>query len=403
MEKLQDRGAIRRFILLASAAYLVSYLTRINFGTVIFEMVRDTGFDRAALSTAITGAFITYGAGQVLSGWCGDRMQPRTLIVGGLLVSSLINALIPLCTTPGAMTALWCVNGLAQAFLWPPLVRLMTAYLSDEDYTRATVWVQFGSSLGTILLYLVSPLLISLSGWRLVFFTSAACGVLMAAVCLRCCRRVDHAAPAARADVPRKTGAAAALLTPLMLSLMLAIVLIGALRDGVTTWMPSYIGDTYHLGSAVSILTGVAMPLFGMVCQKLALSLYRRFQSPPLAASALCGGGVAAILVLLLANGRNAPVSVASISILSATMYGANLIVTGFIPAFFRDTGNVSTISGILNACVYIGSALSTYGFASLSEHSGWNAVVLLWLGLAVACGGIFFACAPAWKRRFSK
>ena len=117
MEKLQDRGAIRRFILLASAAYLVSYLTRINFGTVIFEMVRDTGFDRAALSTAITGAFITYGAGQVLSGWCGDRMQPRTLIVGGLLVSSLINALIPLCTTPGAMTALWCVNGLAQAFL----------------------------------------------------------------------------------------------------------------------------------------------------------------------------------------------------------------------------------------------------------------------------------------------
>ena len=79
------------------------------------------------------------------------------------------------------------------------------------------------------------------------------------------------------------------------------------------------------------------------------------------------------------------------------------LIVTGFIPAFFRDTGNVSTISGILNACVYIGSALSTYGFASLSEHSGWNAVVLLWLGLAVACGGIFFACAPAWKRRFSK
>ena len=73
MEKLQDRGANRRFVLLASAAYLVSYLTRINFGTVIFEMVRDTGFDRAAPSTAITGAFITYGASDRVAMASGEK------------------------------------------------------------------------------------------------------------------------------------------------------------------------------------------------------------------------------------------------------------------------------------------------------------------------------------------
>ena len=51
--------------------------------------------------------------------------------------------------------------------MWPPLVRLMTALLSDEDYKKATTTVVCGSSVGTILVYLVSPVLISLIGWMI--------------------------------------------------------------------------------------------------------------------------------------------------------------------------------------------------------------------------------------------
>ena len=105
MTKLNDPKAIRRNILLLAAAYFVSYLTRINFGAVIYEMVQDTGFAKAELSAAVTGAFITYGAGQFLSGWLGDRMQPKLLMLGGLLLSTSMNLLIPFCPTPAAMTA----------------------------------------------------------------------------------------------------------------------------------------------------------------------------------------------------------------------------------------------------------------------------------------------------------
>ena len=40
--------------------------------------------------------------------------------------------------------------------------------------------------------------------------------------------------------------------------IMLAIMMQGILRDGITTWMPSYISETFHLASSVSILTGIA-------------------------------------------------------------------------------------------------------------------------------------------------
>lgn len=398
MNKLTDRQAVIRISLLIAVTYFVSYLTRINFGAVILEMVRSTGFEKSSLSAAITGAFITYGASQLVSGWCGDHMQPRTLILAGLLASSLLNFLIPFCSTPAVMTAVWCVNGVAQAFLWPPLVRLMVCLFSGEDYRRATVWVHWGASCGTILLYLLSPLLIFLGGWQLVFRFSAVSGIAMALVWFRSPLRVD--APASETPAA-KTTVSSLLLTPLMLALILIIISVGALRDGVTTWMPTYIGETYRLGSGTAILTGVVMPLFGIVCQQIASLLYRRWPSPPLASLLISVVSVASALMILLAAGRSTAFSVLGAAALTGSMYGMNMILIGLLPSYFRNTGSVSTISGILNACVYIGSALSTYGFARLSEAVGWNAVALLWLGLSAACALLCLLCVPAWKRLF--
>ena len=47
--------------------------------------------------------------------------------------------------------------------------------------------------------------------------------------------------------------------------IMIAIVLQGMLRDGVTTWMPSLIGETYNLGSSIAILTSVVLPIFSIL------------------------------------------------------------------------------------------------------------------------------------------
>ena len=50
----------------------------------------------------------------------------------------------------------------------------------------------------------------------------------------------------------------------------------------------------------------------------------------------------------------------------------------------------ISLISGLLNACTYVGSAISTYGIGYFAEHIGWNSTVLLWVLL-----GIFAVGAP--------
>ena len=65
---------VRGLALLFMATYMVSYITRVNFGAVISEIEADTQIARTLLSMSVTGSFITYGAGQIISGICGEKI-----------------------------------------------------------------------------------------------------------------------------------------------------------------------------------------------------------------------------------------------------------------------------------------------------------------------------------------
>ena len=91
--KLVDKKKISTLVFLCAFTYFISYLTRKNFAAIIEEIATNTGNARSSLALASTGMFITYGAGQLVSGYLGDRIQPKVLVALGLMVSSVMNLL----------------------------------------------------------------------------------------------------------------------------------------------------------------------------------------------------------------------------------------------------------------------------------------------------------------------
>ncbi|MBR4881986.1 MAG: MFS transporter, partial [Clostridia bacterium] len=323
--------------------YMVSYLTRINYGAVLVEMVETTDFSKTQLSMAVTGSFITYGVGQVITGFLGDRFSPKRLVACGLGVTALINMILPFFGDPYIMAGLWCINGFAQAFMWPPIVRIMVALFNEEEYKHATVIVSYGSSAGTVLIYLCSPLIISLLGWHSVFRIASLCAIVMIAVWLKLCPEVSVSRTVKAQSAAPANSSLKIFLTPMMIGCMLAIILQGALRDGVTTWMPTYISETYSLGSAISILTGVALPVFSILCFRVTEYIYvKKLRSPLLCSAVVFGTGTLAAAVLMFVTGRSAAASIACTAALTGCMHGVNLILIGMlhifssIPAAFR-------------------------------------------------------------------
>ena len=311
---------------------------------------------------ALTGSFITYGAGQLVSGVLGDHISPKKLIFLGLSLTVLMNLCIPFCRNPYQMLVVWCFNGFAQSFLWPPLI--------------------------------------SFCGWQTVFFFSAICGIIMILVWNRYCED----APVISIENASIQGSSQknSFLSPMLLYIMLTIVLQGMLRDGVTTWMPSYISETYHLSHAAALLTGVLLPLFGLLCIQSASTLYiRKFSNPLSCAGVFFFTGTLFSLSLFCSTGKNAAFSVFFSALLTGCMHGVNLIQVCMIPPFFKKQGNVSTVSGVLNSCTYIGSATSTYGIAVLSDRIGWSSTLLIWVLLTFAGTLICIACARPWRKKF--
>ncbi len=429
--KIPDKRHARLLALLCAATYLGSYITRVNFAAVTVEIIRDMGWAKTDVAPVTTALFIAYGLGQFISGYLGDRIPPNRLMVMGLGTSVLLNLAIPLCSTVPQMTVIWAVNGLAQAMLWPPIVRILSGYCTPSDYEDATVIVSWGSSVGTMLVYLVAPLIISLWGWRAVFFVSSGGAALIVAAWLTFyprivryaerCRTVSEAAtpdsdaaqrgtdPSGESDENNaKTHHKSKIKLPKSLifvlgMIMLSVICLGILRDSITSWLPSYISETFNYGSRSSILSGVIIPLVTTIIYPQVLAYYRRFFTNELvcAASIYLMSAVAA-LILFFVHSASPILAVLLLALICAGMHAANFVIIGLVPKRFDRYDNVSFISGLINSFVYVGSSVSIWGIAAIAQGYGWQTTIAIWCVCAVAGGAFCLAAYRPWVRIFA-
>lgn len=393
---MEQRRSANVYMFLFAVTYMVSYITRINYSAIISAMEADLGWSKTVLSAALTGNFISYGVAQVFSGMIGDKISPKKLVAAGLTTTILMNLTIPLCNSPYQMVIAWCINGAAQSCIWPPIVRLEAVLFNAEDYSRSNVRVSWGGSIGTMIIYLLSPLIISMFGWRYVFVFSAICGIIMLTAWHAVCPEIENEKPQKKEE---KSGEKVRFFSPLIFGIMLGIVLQGILRDGVATWMPSYITEVYNLKNTISILSGVVLPIFGIICINFTSLLYRKkLKNPLTCAGTIFGIGAVAALMLILIFGKSAALSVVFAAILTGSMHGVNLILICMIPIYYKKYGLVSTVSGTLNACTYVGSALSAYGIALITEKLDWSYTLLSWFITAVLGMLLCFSLIKKWK-----
>ena len=159
--------------------YFASYLLRINFAVMIVKICSEMALPKSSLAVVVTALTVAYGIGQVVSGLLGDKIKPQLMLTVGIGVAVACNLAMYFAQAVPLMTVIWCINGFAHAMLWPPMVRMMSTHLRNDEYSYAVVRVSCGSSIATILLYLGCPLLLKLTDWRTVMLICAACGALI--------------------------------------------------------------------------------------------------------------------------------------------------------------------------------------------------------------------------------
>ncbi len=406
-----------RLIALSCAVYFTSYLTRKAYEASILAICDETGLDRTAAGLAGTATVALYGGGQFVTGLMADRFNPCRIVLAALLLTAACNLALPFAVgSVAALVALQAVNGFAQAMFWPPLVKILANSLSKERYNGAVFVVNVAANIAIIAIFALVAGCVRFAGWRLSFWIVAGMALAMAVAWGQLCSggfwtrvlesanpesRIPSAKPETRNSNPNSAKSfpiAIAVLIPIAL----AIVCMGIMRDGIEVWAPSIISDLYGLSTSSSTASVVILPIFAVASMAAARALRRALGSEEKGALALYSLGLLCALVLLPvsrnpdASGQAGAVAHASIitglpliALLSASMHGANLLLIGELPGRFAGSGHVGVLSGLLNSCVYVGAALSIYGFPVLQRHfSGWRPVFAIWavvLALGVA------------------
>ncbi len=399
---------VRGISYLLMLVYFASYIMRINFAVMIVKVCSEMQIQKSALAIVLTGLTVAYGAGQVLSGIVGDKIKPRTMIIGGLLLAVLCNIAMFFAHNVILMTVIWTINGIAHSMLWPPIVRLLSSTLDDEGYSYAIVRVSWGSSIATILLYSVCPMLLHVMNWREIILLCAALGFFILITWIVFSKRlfasesqIDRVEKMKTKSQEKPLPIPKYVFIPMIL-IMLGIILQGMLRDGVTNWIPSLLNESFGIAEEDAIFASVIPAIFSMVSFYVFDLLHRKVFRNEVFCSAVIFGGSLAFAILMYAVNTllsSAIISVFVVAMIIACVHGINLMLISVVPKRFAKSGKVATFSGLLNACTYIGAAIATPVFARIAETSGWGVTILSWaiialLGLAVCLGAV-----PLWKR----
>lgn len=385
----------RGIVALCAVVYFTSYFSRKSFAATLVGMLSAGALADTTAGLIETAMFVFYGAGQLLSGFLGDRVKPAILLGVGLGTTALCNALLPFMPSGEWMIPVWALNGLAQAMLWPPIVRILATNLDHERYVTANLIVTTAAHVATILLYLYVPLCLKYMTWHTAFYSAGTLAAVVLVIFLIAISRVlpstPHTASVGKASASEEHHSIGkVILQSGILPIFGAIIMCGILRDGIETWLPTLYAQAFQRDASESVLVSVILPVFSVAAITIVTALHRRrfFNNEARGAAALFL--FAAILCVPLSFLMDAEATAARYlclilaALVCAAMHGINFLLISCLPGRFARFGRSSTVGGLVNAFIYIGAATASYGFPLISGLAGgWSTTVIVWIGVA--------------------
>ena len=415
MENKKAKTSGGAIVALCSLVYFVSYFARKDFAAVMAGMISDSIIDKSMGGFIGMGLFIAYGVGQLVSGYLGDRIKPTSLLIFGLATTLICNLLMPIVADAAIwlMIPVWTVNGFAQAMLWPPIVRILADNLDHEKFVTANLLVTTAAHVSTILLYLYVPLCLQYMSWKTVFFTATIITFVVMAIFIASMffivfdkrapkekraeeEKKEETEPVSNISGEKKEGFFAIFVRAGVVPIFFAIIMMGFLRDGIESWLPTLYSEAFGRAATESILVSAVLPVFSIISITAIRAAHKSkiFANETRGAAILFGMSVVlAIPLAVLINFEQSALRLICLiiaALICGCMHAVNFLYISCLPGRFAAYGKAASASGFCNACTYIGAAASMYGIAAVAEWMGWSVTVITWIAIAVL--GVFFS-----------
>ncbi len=378
-------------------AYAASYVGRINYSAALPDILSEGLFTKSQAGIIGSAFFIVYGFFQIINGFLGDKISPFKMIMLGTALSAVANVLMTFCTTNVSMAVVWGFNGFALSLLWAAILKILANVINYDMRSKACLNISATLPIGTVLAYVLASLSIKFFSWKYVFYTSSIVLVfsfvfffVTYALSKKHITYEEIKLPVNNNEISAKAKNVNKFL-PLFLSAGLLLVLPadaihGAIKEGITTWVPTMITETYSTPVEFSVFISIILPIVNLSGNYIVTPLYNKvFKKDELKTGAFILAFVLLPFTMLIFM-KNLPIvlSVILLALGTTAMHTFNYMIITLVPMQFAKYGKTATVTGVMNATAYIGCAAATYGFGIISDSIGWNGTVIVWIVIDV-------------------
>ncbi len=411
--RINNEKLSRRLFIFCWVIYTAAYLGRLNYSAALASIINEGVFSKSNAGLIGTLFFLCYGIGQLINGIIADRVSPYKMIFSGVLVSSLANLGMILWKNYIYMAVIWGINGIAQSMLWSPILFIITNVLHERMSYRASVIIAASAPVGTLLAYFSAAVCVNYN-WQYVFVISSAVLALFAVlwfigtndISARLKGSEGEVTPEAvktaadSAQTPENVGFMRIFILSGLFIFVLPVMAHGMLKEGIVTWIPTMITETYGSSPSFSIFLSMILPVINLSGAFIAMFIYNRIVRKNEITGSLIILSVAVLpLIPLIFIGKiNLTAAILMLALVTTLMHAFNMYAITLVPMRFGKYGRTATVTGLLNSITYIGSALSSFVFGVISEKFGWQNTVLLWIGIALCAALLCFLALRRWR-----
>jgi len=158
----------------------MNYLDRVNLAVAAPSIMRELHFTKVQLGVLQSVFFFAYALSHIPSGTLVEFFGHRRIVPLSLAWWSIFTSLTAACRTFGAWVVIRALFGIGEAPAYPGLNAAFFNWFPKRERGRAVAMMLMGSKLGPVLGIPVATILMIKFGWRSVFWSFGAVGVLIA-------------------------------------------------------------------------------------------------------------------------------------------------------------------------------------------------------------------------------
>lgn len=387
---------------LPGAALALTLLTALNFvnyiDRYILPGVQEQIKGEFRISDAQIGALtfwfmVAYIATSPFTGWLGDRVPRKPIIVAAALFWSAINFFTASVHSYFSLNLRHAALGVGEATFGIFAPAMLADFYPERDRNRVLTIFNIAIPVGAALGYLTGGVVGERFGWRASFIVSAVPGAIIALL-IACFMREPERGASSHERARLEKGTVLSLLrNPAYMTNILGYAMVTFSLGGISWWMPSFLqrvsgrseSSAAFLMGAVTVVTGLGGTAFGgWVAQVWSRRTPRALYLLPAIGSALA---VPPALVCFFGpKSLTIPALAAAIFLIFLGTGPVNAATVNAVPARVR----ASALAGQLLVIHLLGDAISPHIIGVVSDHSNLALGLGSTLVTLVLAAGIF-------------